>query len=174
MSIRILILGLLIALWGCSSNPVIPTADRSLPPKEAAQGVPVPAHDIQWGGIIITTKNLNQVSEVEILAYTLDENGKPDTSSASMGRFIARQEGYLESGDYVSGRLVTATGQFLEVRSGLVGEADYNYPILICDQLALWPKESEKRARSKPRIHFGFGASSGGSSYGGIGIGFGF
>ncbi|MES9943072.1 MAG: Slp family lipoprotein [Candidatus Thiodiazotropha sp. 6PLUC2] len=174
MSARLLILGLLFTLWGCSSSPVIVTADRSLLPKEAAEGAPVPEHDIQWGGIIIATKNLNQVSEVEILAYPLDDKGKPTTSSASIGRFIARQSGYLESGDYASGRLVTATGQFSEVRSGLVGEAEYSFPVLICDQLALWPKEREARARAKPRIHFGFGASSGGSSYGGIGIGIGF
>jgi outer membrane lipoprotein len=163
---------LLAALAACSSAPEIPSADRSLIPKEVAQGESVPEHDIQWGGIIITTKNLHDASEVEILAYPLDDKGRPVASRPSIGRFIASQSGYLEGGDYAAGRLVTATGQFSGVRSGLVGDADYRFPVLICNQLALWPKERESRV--KPRIHFGFGASSGGSSYGGIGIGFGF
>jgi outer membrane lipoprotein len=172
MLVRLLTLILVLSLCACSTKPVIPVADRSLSPKEVAQGAIPPATDLQWGGVIIATRNLSQASEVEILAYPLDDQGLPTTSAASMGRFIARLDDYLEAADYTAGRLVTATGQFLEVRMGQVGEAEYRFPILNCDDLALWPKE--RKSRAKPSFHFGFGASSGGRSYGGIGIGIGF
>jgi outer membrane lipoprotein len=172
MVVRLLLIALLLSLGGCSSNPPMPTGDRSLTPKQVAQGSTVPEHDLQWGGIVIATRNLPEHSEVEILAYPLDGRGRPNTQAASLGRFIAQQTGYLESEEYAAGRQVTATGRFKAIRSGKVGDAEYRFPLLICDQLALWPKEAASRA--KPRIRFGFGASSGGRSYGGIGIGFGF
>lgn len=169
---RLLITSLVVLIGACSSSPVIPLADRSLAPITVAQGAAVPEHDIQWGGIVIATRNLNKASEVEILAFPLDDQGRPDTSAASIGRFIASQAKYLEGKEYAAGRLVTATGRFTEVRSGQVGDADYQFPVLICNQLEIWPDESESKA--KPSIHFGFGASSGGRGYGGIGIGIGF
>jgi outer membrane lipoprotein len=163
---------LLLSLTGCSSNPVIPKADRSLTPKQITSDSTLPEQPLQWGGVLIAVANLADTSELEILAYPLDDEGRPITESASIGRFIASQTGYLEAADYPSGRLVTVTGKISTIRSGLVGEAQYNFPLMLCDQLALWPKQRD--SRTKPRIRFGFGASSGGSSYGGIGIGFGF
>ncbi|MCG8486767.1 MAG: Slp family lipoprotein [Chromatiales bacterium] len=166
------LLGLLLSLMGCSSNPVITPADRSLSPKQTATASTLPDQPLQWGGVVIGITNLADSSEVEILAYPLDEEGRPMKESASIGRFIATQPGYLEAGDYASGRLVTATGRISAIRTGLIGEAEYEFPVMLCEQLALWPEQRE--SRGKPRIRFGFGASSGGSSYGGIGIGFGF
>ena len=173
MSFRLLSLTLLLSLCACSSNPVIPVADRSMTPLEVAQNDTVTdSGDRQWGGVVIATKNLNEATELEVLAYPLDRKGRPDTGAGSSGRFIARQAGYLEAADFRVGRLVTATGRVSEIRTGQVGEADYRFPVLICDDLALWPEESE--SRGKPRIHFGFGASSGGRSHGSIGVGIGF
>ncbi|MCG7967508.1 MAG: Slp family lipoprotein [Candidatus Thiodiazotropha taylori] len=166
------LVSLLLNLIGCSSSPVITPADRSLSPKQTATASTLPEQNLQWGGIVIAVSNLAESSEVEILAYPLDEQGRPMRQSTSIGRFIASQPGYLEAGDYPSGRLVTATGRIAEIRAGHVGEAAYDFPVMLCEQLALWPEQRE--SRSKPRIRFGFGASSGGSSYGGIGIGFGF
>ncbi|ODB96771.1 Slp family lipoprotein [Candidatus Thiodiazotropha endoloripes] len=165
------LISLLLNLFGCSSNPVITPADRSLSPKQTATASTLPNQPMQWGGVVISITNLAQSSEVEILAYPLDEEGRPMRESASIGRFIASQPGYLEAADYASGRMVTATGRISTIRKGLVGEAEYEFPVMLCEQLALWPKQRE--SRSKPRIRFGFGASSGGSSYGSIGIGFG-
>ncbi|MEJ2620484.1 MAG: Slp family lipoprotein [Candidatus Thiodiazotropha sp.] len=163
---------LLLSLTSCSSNPTISPADRSLAPKQVATDSTLPQQSLQWGGMVITATNLADSSELEILAYPLDDQGRPITESASIGRFIATQAGYLETGDYASGRLVTATGRISTIRSGRVGEAQYEFPVMLCDQLALWPKQ--RKSPAKPRIRFGFGASSGGSRYGGIGIGFGF
>ncbi|MCU7890702.1 MAG: Slp family lipoprotein [Candidatus Thiodiazotropha sp. (ex Ustalcina ferruginea)] len=164
---------LLITLQACSSQPVINNnADCSLTPQQATATPPDPgSQPLQWGGIIIEAQNFNEITEVEILAYPLDTEGRPDTGATSVGRFIAKQAGYLETKDYATGRQVTVTGKFSEIRKGEVAKASYQFPVLICDEISLWPVVSERKIQ--PRIHFGFGASSGGRSYGGIGIGIG-
>ncbi|MCU7905926.1 MAG: Slp family lipoprotein [Candidatus Thiodiazotropha sp. (ex Epidulcina cf. delphinae)] len=160
----------LLLLQACSSQSVVSDADRSPPPKQAVTGAPDPdSPPLQWGGVIIETVNLTETTEIQILAYPLKDNGRPDTQALSNGRFIARRSGYLEAADYAAGRQVTATGKLGEIRPGRVNQADYQFPVLICDEIVLWSENSGRKPR--PRLHFGFGASSGGRSYGGIGIG---
>jgi outer membrane lipoprotein len=158
------------ALQACSSQPVIPAADRTITPQQATSTQGSPSGTLlQWGGIIIETRNLPETTEIQVLAYPLDEDGQPDPKTNSTGRFIAQLPGYLEPVEYAVGRQVTATGKLAGVRQGKVADSDYPFPILHCDEIALWP---EPKARSKPRIHFGFGASSGRGGFGSIGISF--
>ncbi|MES9968792.1 MAG: Slp family lipoprotein [Candidatus Thiodiazotropha sp.] len=165
---RILLLAAL--LQACSSQPVIPVADPTVTPQQASSTQPNPdGPPLQWGGVIIETRNLRDTTEIQILAYPLDEDGRPDTEADSIGRFIAQQPGYLELVEYRTGRQVTATGIFSAIRQGQVADSSYAFPLLQCDEITLWP---ESKPRSKPRIHFGFGASSGGGGFGGIGISF--
>jgi outer membrane lipoprotein len=157
-------------LQACSSQPVIPAADRTMTPQQAVATQPPPGDTLlQWGGIVIETRNLRETTEIQVLAYPLDEAGHPDTKTNSIGRFIAQLPGYLEPVEYAAGRQVTATGKFSGVRQGRVADSNYPFPLLLCDEIALWP---EHKPRSKPRIHFGFGASSGGGGFGSIGISF--
>jgi outer membrane lipoprotein len=158
------------ALQACSSQPVIPAADRTITPQQAAATQTSPSDTLlQWGGVIMETRNLRETTEIQILAYPLDEAGHPDIETNSIGRFIAQLPGYLEPVEYAAGRQVTATGKFSGVRQGKVAASDYPFPLLRCDELALWP---EHKPKSKPLIHFGFGASSGGGGFGSIGISF--
>ncbi|RLW68508.1 MAG: hypothetical protein B6D71_13615, partial [gamma proteobacterium symbiont of Stewartia floridana] len=69
------LVSLLLNLIGCSSSPVITPADRSLSPKQTATASTLPEQNLQWGGIVIAVSNLAESSEVEILAYPLDEQG---------------------------------------------------------------------------------------------------
>jgi outer membrane lipoprotein len=158
------------ALQACSSQPVIPAANRTITPRQAVSMQPS-EHDyiLQWGGVIIETKNLREATEIQILAYPLDENGRPDTNANSIGRFIAQKPGYLEGVEYRVGREVTASGRFSMIRQGRIADSDYPFPILLSNDVTLWP---QRRTKSKPRIHFGFGASSGGGGFGSIGISF--
>ncbi len=162
----------LIALAGCASSPKVASdVDRSLTPKEAATA-PGDVKRLQWGGVIIDTQNLNDMTELQVLAYPLKSNGRPDVEASPEGRFIAQQAGYLESVDYAKGRQVTVTGNFSQVRSGKVGSSSYEFPLLVADEIVLWPKPQTRKA--EPRVNFGFGVGSGGRSWGGVGIGIGF
>ncbi len=111
-----------------------------------------------WGGIILSGKNLAKTTELEILAYPLDEYGEPIKDSNSFGRFIAVKQGYLELGEYAKGRTVTVVGQLTAKHEGLVGKSKYIYPILDVQQIKIWPKEPKYYYNdSDVRFHFGVG-----------------
>jgi outer membrane lipoprotein len=164
----------LLLLAGCASSPKVASdAERGITPKQAlSQELSASATPLQWGGVIVETRNLSDATELQILAYPLKSNGQPDVSESPTGRFIAQRPGYLESVDYRKGRQVTATGSLIEKRAGRIGEADYTFPVLQADELVLWPEQSTRKAN--PRVNFGLGVGSGGRSWGGVGIGIGF
>jgi outer membrane lipoprotein len=171
LTLALTLLGL-ITLAGCASSPkVASNVDRSLTPKEAAT-TPGDVRRLQWGGVIIDTQNLADTTELQILAYPLESSGRPDVEASPQGRFIAQQAGYLETADYAKGRQVTVTGNFSQVRTGEVGASPYEFPLLVADEIVLWPKQQTRK--TKPRVNFGFGVGSGGRSWGGVGIGIGF
>jgi outer membrane lipoprotein len=166
----LLILILATSLHGCSSQPVRPIAERLITPQQASSMRPADIKSlVQWGGVIIESRNLRETTEIQILAYPLDENGRPDTDADSIGRFIAQKPGYLEGMEYRPGREVTASGKVSAIRQGRVAERDPSFPILLSDDITLWPKH---KPRSRPRIRFGVGASSAGGGFGSIGISF--
>ncbi len=171
---QLLILLVLLILTGCASAPkVTENAERDIAPAlAAATDIDTGGKPLQWGGIIVETRNLAKVTELQILAYPLSASGRPDVTASPTGRFIAQHPGYLESVDYRSGRQVTATGDLTEKRVAKVGEAPYTFPILRADELVLWPEQGKRKA--KPRVNFGLGVGSGGRSWGGVGIGIGF
>jgi outer membrane lipoprotein len=165
---------ILLALAACASSPkVAQNAVRSVTPAQAAATeIGVRSRPLQWGGVIVETKNLSESTELQILAYPLKSDGRPDLSASPTGRFIAQRPGYLESANYRKGRQVTATGKLTQRREGQVGEAPYVFPVLLADELVLWPEQSERQV--SPRVNFGLGVGSGGRSWGGVGIGVGF
>lgn len=152
----ILLLGL---LAGCAATPKFDTAgvDRELTPSAAAreQARSVGAR-VQWGGVIVATRNLRARTQLEVLAYPLERSGEPDTSAAPQGRFLLLEDGYLEPVDYAPGRAVTAVGRIGGIERGQVGEAEYRYPVVDAGQLHLWPKQTPYPQRN-PNVHFGIG-----------------
>ncbi|HKJ89162.1 MAG TPA: Slp family lipoprotein, partial [Gammaproteobacteria bacterium] len=76
------------------------------------------------------------------------------------GRFLAVNEGYLETADYAPGRRVTLTGPVTGLKKGLIGKATYTYPVVKVDDIQLWRKE--QRYRPEPGFHFGIGVIFGG------------
>ncbi|MBA1444777.1 MAG: Slp family lipoprotein [Chromatiales bacterium] len=171
---RIFFVTLCLFLAACAAPQTrAPAGDRSVTPKQIAeQNQSIGASPVEWGGVIMELRNLKSSSELEVIAYPLQENGKPDLDASPTGRFIAVTPGYLESVDYSKGRQVTISGPVSEIRTGKVGEADYQFPVIKTDDAHLWPKAVARD--TKPRIHFGIGVGSGGYSRGGVGIGVGF
>ncbi len=114
-------------------------------------------HRVEWGGVIVTAKNLRDWTDLEILAYPLDSAARPETEKKPLGRFILRQKGYLETVDYAPGRRITAVVDVMEIKEGFVGQAPYRFPVLNAEQLHLWPKNVRASAEPSVRLGFGFG-----------------
>lgn len=156
---RLLIaVSLLLQLAACGTTPQLDT--RGVDPRiTTRQAVATPdalrGRKILWAGVIVQGSNQQDSTQLEVLAYPLRYNNRPDTYAAPLGRFLIVQHGYLETVDYAPGRALTVVGTLDGVRRGKVGEADYDYPVVLSQQLHLWPAADS--TYSDPQVHFGVG-----------------
>jgi outer membrane lipoprotein len=166
---------LLLLLASCASAPTFDTAgvDRSLTPQRVRTSPQsTTGKNVQWGGTIVRTTNLKDSTQIEVLAFPLDSDGRQRVDTTAQGRFILERAGYLEPADYAAGRQVTAVGTVTGTLADKVGEADYTYPMISARQLYLW---SPERSYGGSSSFFGIGVGSGGGSWGsGVGVGIGF
>ena len=148
----------LLFLAACASTPPLDLegADRRLTPSEAAADIETArGRRVAWGGVIVSTRNLEQTTEIETLGHPLDDSGRPQTAAPPQRRFLLVHPGYLEAADFRGGRLVTAVGTVTGTRRGRVGDADYIYPVLEAEEIYLWPLG--ERAPRGSNVHFGIG-----------------
>jgi outer membrane lipoprotein len=90
------------------------------------------------GGTIVETRNLKNVTEIEVVEKDLDCNGYPSSSDQSRGRFLFRKQGYLEAEIFTKGRMITGGGTVLGTQSGKIGEAEYAFPVIEIEEIKLW------------------------------------
>lgn len=158
---RCLIAVLALALTACASTPPLETGsvETDLTPGQAV-------HDIDaargktalWGGVVLSGKNYADYTELEVLAYPLSDETRPQQTGSPSGRFIARVDGYLELAEYDPGSSVTVVGPVTGTREGTVGETPYTYPVIQAEQRHLWPDPApQARQDSNVRFHFGLG-----------------
>ena len=93
---------------------------------------------VRWGGAIISTQNLQNITELTILAKPLDRYGEPEAGDHSYGRFIARHNGFLDPAIYANGRSITVYGKFEKTLNKKIDNFEYNYPIVQIEHLYLW------------------------------------
>ncbi len=154
-TVWLLIAGTLL-VGGCVTPYDIGAADPRVTPLQAAKDVPgMLNHNVAWGGLIASAKNLKDKTELEVVGYPLDSENRPDRDATPTGRFIVIQSGYLETADYAPGRLITVVGMVTGTRAGTVGEAKYIYPVVMASRLRLWPRPYADRR--EPSFHFGVG-----------------
>ena len=125
----------------CSTTPPLDTRgiDQRITTRQAvATPDALRGRKILWTGVIVQGGNQVDSTQLEVLAYPLRNNNRPDTDAAPIGRFIIVQHGYLETVDYAPGRTLTVVGTLDGLRHGKVGEADYDYPVVLAQQLRLW------------------------------------
>jgi outer membrane lipoprotein len=160
----ILVVLSLLQLGACASGPTFDTSqvDRSLTPTAAGtQPQSATGRQVLWGGVILGVTNLVHSTLVEMQAYPLGYQEKPQTDEAPQGRFLLEQSGFLEPAVYTDGRLLTATGRITRIDTGKAGETQQSFPVIEAQQLHLWPVDS---FREDTGLRFG----------GEIGVGYGF
>ena len=91
-----------------------------------------------FGGTVVTTRNYEEGSEIEVIQRDLDYSDYPMNDDQSSGRFIFLYNGYLESEIYAEGRRVTGAGKVKGMREGKVGEQTYLFPVIEVEELKLW------------------------------------
>ncbi len=158
MTIRIFpVLLLLLLIASCATSPEFDSElfKQDTVPEQAVNEIDKLRNTkVLWGGLLVSSTNLEQGTQLEVLSYPLDSNQKPDISQAPQGRFILLDDRFLEPLDYSEGRIVTVTGELKETRSGEVGSAKYDFPVIDALEIYLWPKNG---GQVEPRVHVGFG-----------------
>ncbi|MFC5740760.1 Slp family lipoprotein [Dyella tabacisoli] len=152
----------LLALAACAPAPIYkPSTDAVLAsPTEVAQSPERFAQrGVIWGGRVVGVKNLADHSEIEVLAYPLDNSQRPKAGDSGSGRFIAVMPGYVESINYPAGALMTLSGKLDGSRTGKVGDASYVFPLVSVAQSHVWT--ADEMRGGKPNINFGVGLGVG-------------
>ena len=153
------ILACLLLLGGCASGPQFDEERfraTTTPASAAEISENFRGSEVMWGGIIIANNGTDAGSQLEVLAYPLSSNQRPDTSKQPVGRFLVSKDSFLEPLDYAEGRRVTVTGTFTGVREGKVGNADYTFPLVSAGDVHLWSQRD-----NTPRVNFGVGVTFG-------------
>jgi outer membrane lipoprotein len=92
---------------------------------------------VMLGGTIVETRNFPEKSEIEVVQKELDSTGRVSRKDATMGRFIFRQWGYLESEIYSKGRDVIGAGKVVGSQLGKIGDREYQFPVVEAEELHL-------------------------------------
>ena len=145
----------LILLSACASGPITTddnftgtTLEQAVAANESASG------QVLWGGVILSTTNLESGTLLEVLAYPLDRRQRPMTARTAKGRFLIVEERFLEPTDYADGRSITVLGALDGSTSGNIAEAKYQFPTVKAEQLHLWRPGDRYVA---PRFSIGIG-----------------
>ena len=148
---------MLVLLTACATSPEFNTdgVNTGIYPNNAIpDSKNPPSNRVIWGGVILSSHNLKDTTQLEVLAYPLNANQLPQTSQQTIGRFIIQQPGFLETSIYTAGRMISVLGKVQSHQTGKVGEADYQYPVVQSEQIYLWSKDA---GRSNTTFHFGLG-----------------
>ncbi len=148
-------LGLSLLLSSCAGTPVFDTTqvEQTLTPEKALAAPQASVGKrVLWGGTIVDTRNLKEVTQIELLVYPLNSSFRPQLDRQAQGRVLIRQAGFLEPETYAEGRKITVLGRLEKISSGRIGEADYQYPVVAAEQIKLWTNQ-----QAKTQFSFGIG-----------------
>ena len=96
--------------------------------------------EVRWGGVISKVENKADRTWVEIIRLNLRDNGRPNTSGKSDGRFIASFDKFVDPVVYETGRPLTVVGTIDGKVSRPIGEYDYMFPIVAVEGSFLWKR----------------------------------
>jgi len=144
-----------VLLSSCATPPFnTEEASVQLTPEQVKNEPDLAKGTVIWGGVIVSSVNLVDRTQFEVLAYPLDKRQRPINTAASLGRFLLQSPDYIETQNYAPGREVTAIGTLQGVTKGEVGEASYDYPTVTINDVHLWHPDN---SHEKPRFIFGIG-----------------
>ena len=122
---------------------------------------------VMLGGTIAQTKNLQDVTLIEVLQEKLDSSDQPIDSDKIGGRFLVRTSTFLDPSVYAKGRDITIVGRLAAPQPGVIGEKAYTYPVVAATHIHLWPQYASTGG------YWGYPGMGWGWGYPGMGMGMG-
>jgi outer membrane lipoprotein len=138
---RILISFILLAIMACA-HPISKGMRETLDPGISTGGLFASTDQyvgkrVMLGGSIVETRNFPAKSEIEVVQKEVDSSGRVSSNDATLGRFIFRRQGYLESEIYAKGREVIGVGKVVGNQTGKIGDREYLFPVVEVEELHL-------------------------------------
>lgn len=96
------------------------------------------------GGVISTATNSADGGQIELLQYPLTEEGYPDETKGSAGRFLATSPTLLELEKYLKGSLMTVIGEVKSERDIASKWETTRMPVLSIRKAHVWQPEGKK------------------------------
>jgi len=136
---------------GCAHVISEPLRQQAQPPVSFAELRTDPealkGRTVILGGEILQTSNLREGTRVEVLQRPLSDSETPRLTDTTGGRFMAFCSEYLDPAVYAPRRRITVAGRVLGSYTGKVGEVDYTYPLVSCEEIHLFPTASAELRR---------------------------
>lgn len=155
---RHIALGLLTVMLiaaGCRTNPIDhKQVTLSNTPEQVMQADSAPVGKVMWGGVILSSVNLEEGTQIEVLSHPLDHRQHPQVNRKPTGRFVMIHPEYLETADYCNGRLITMLGSVTGIGEGKIGAAEYNFASVSAEDIYLWRNDGSDVA---PAFSIGIG-----------------
>lgn len=138
---------------GCATSPGpvgeeiagSPSITEAVADPQAAQGARV-----RWGGIIARVENRADVSVIEVIGKTLEEDGRPEEEAPSRGRFLAHIKGFADPADYEQGKEISVLGVVTGTETRAIGDFEYRYPVVEVERVHLWAPRPMRREPLHP------------------------
>lgn len=160
LKLNVPLLGILVLLTGCATvGPAQQNAQFDT--VQVSEVIEQPElflnEDIVWGGTVLQVDNRSDETWIEIIQRPLGNNGLPDLSKRSNGRFLAVVPGFLDPLDYVNGQPITISGIVNGKETRKISEADYTYPVIAVADHQLLEKAQSKLASNSNRTRNSYG-----------------
>lgn len=130
---------------GCASvlsKDALMGADRTLT-VDAAQAAPDKhaGKKAVWGGVILSSENLENTTEITVLETPLSYDEAPAEAEVkvSRGRFIIEAPGYLDAAIYKIEARITVSGVIKGIVKKKLGRMEYGYPVITPNEIKLFP-----------------------------------
>lgn len=154
----LLALALPVVIAACAPAPIYKTGPSSVtatPAQVATAPQNFQGRDVVWGGTVVSVQNRADHTNIEVLAYPLDSSQRPRLNQPAIGRFVAVVPGFVEPLNFPPGSPITLRGTLDGARGGMVGDANYTFPLVHSQAMHHWTPEEMRQGH--PNINFGVG-----------------
>ncbi len=109
---------------------------------------------VRWGGTIVSVHNKPDITVLEIVSRPLWRTGQPAHNDESYGRFVAEVSGFVDPELLSEGSDISLVGTVQELRSGTIGDASYQFPVMAVFQYKLWKRRKDFTTDDFAHKHF--------------------
>jgi outer membrane lipoprotein len=137
------VLSLLILLLGCAviSRPIMNDAVTGVDFTHLAASTDAyQGKTVILGGHVVEVRNEARQTVLVILQTPLGYGQEPLPPDKSQGRFMLKQEGFLDPEVYARGRTVTTAGRVIGITREAIDHEPYDYVVLEAREIYLWER----------------------------------